>query len=550
SSSVPKPPTPPAGAARRAAASPSAEETTAFAPVDVPAETTAAPTSSTPAATIAHADEPSLDDETMMSDAYPAPAEGPATVAFTPLDNEPAPTAAFAPVAADAGTADAAPADDGESVGETTQSIPPVGEAATTAMPAAAATARSSSSAASAGETTVTMPPLPAPPALRNYRPAVSPDTTSFAAIDDGDAKVAEATGKVDVAAHESAASRAKARKRKRIVIAVIAAVVVVALAVGGFFWWRAEQARNTHEAALESCQQAQPAATSAYEALDAQVKASLKTASVTADQVADASTLNALNASLSSARSTLTGKEKITAACDASLSTTALQQGARQLGTQEENMQAMLDQLKQDDAAVSASKASKQRATLKDELMKSVDEAQQEYDSTEGALNDDSSRQALLQAIQDATTAANDANISKESVADQQKKLSEAIAAVQAEYQAEQAAAAEAARQQAAAQEAARQQALQQQTQQQAQQQAQQQLQQQTTTNNTTTGNTGTGTGTTGTTGNTGTDNNANNSNNNNNNNSNNNSNGNANSNNGSNNSDSGDSGSNNANQ
>ncbi|KFI56835.1 hypothetical protein [Bifidobacterium cuniculi] len=312
---------------------------------------------------------------------------------------------------------------------------------------------------ASTQQDTVLIPPTPPRTTSSHTHPTVEP--ISFEPLDDEDAKEPETP---TVGHHPEHEAQPAANHRRRNIV-VVAVVVALAVILGGVFTWRAIAARNNHAAALEACTGKQQTVSATMETLAAQVKDSAEVAVTPDSQVADIATLNTLKSSLSSAQSIAKHADFVETACDASLSAQALRQAAVQLDTLDENARASIDKLKQDAAAVTSSKEKKTRVDLKNELTAAIDEAQDAYDAAEGTLYDETTREALAAAIDEARTTADDPNLTRQAVDDAKKKLEDAVTAMQ-DAQVEEANAAAAAAAAAAAQ--------------QAQQQAQAQQQQQ----------------------------------------------------------------------
>lgn len=257
----------------------------------------------------------------------------------------------------------------------------------------------------------------------------------------------------------------AKKKRRKKIVIGAIAGVVVLALAGAGVAMWMSTRKSQQEQAALTECTNAQSAISASYKQLDTQISDAKTIAKTPASEVNDESALKNLNQTITAAEQLSAQSASLDSVCAAGLSAQALQQSTQELNSQSTSIEDSIAQLKTDAQAVTDAKNKQQQADLKKQLEDSIAEAQSTYDSSAGTVNDESVRDALKTAIDDATSVANGSSLTEQQVKDAQSALSAAISALEAE----QAATTEAAN--AAAAEQYQQQLQQQQLQQQQQQ-------------------------------------------------------------------------------
>ncbi|NEG55158.1 FIVAR domain-containing protein [Bifidobacterium platyrrhinorum] len=200
----------------------------------------------------------------------------------------------------------------------------------------------------------------------------------------------------------EDAGSATKSRNRRPMVIAAVAAVAVIAV-VAGVFAFRHHQRQSAIDTALAACQQAADDESKADDALAAALKKATAAQKITADQVADATTLSKLKSAVADAQGTVT-----THACTATLTAAELNDHAKAnselAGTLSDRAKAVVSATD----AVTASQEKKNTAdiaTAKQSLQTAVNDAQTLLTTSQGAVADDSTRQTLQAAVDAANT-------------------------------------------------------------------------------------------------------------------------------------------------
>ena len=226
--------------------------------------------------------------------------------------------------------------------------------------------------------------------------------------------------------------SRAKHPQRK-IVIAGVGIAIVLALAGGVYVY----TSRSAHESALSDCKASISTVTKTMSLWDSSKKDADETAKVTADQVADSTTVDALAKIYAT-------KDAKPQACNASDSTSTL----RETTDHNKNLAGTYSSLvKRIDPAVDAVQTSQALKTLTD----TIGSGQSLLDSSNGQVKDESTRDALQTAINEANDLSKNKDATIQQMGDAKTKIDDAMNAVNQsvqERQADEQAAAEAAAQ------------------------------------------------------------------------------------------------------
>ncbi len=189
-------------------------------------------------------------------------------------------------------------------------------------------------------------------------------------------------------------------KKRTRgIVISVIVALVVIAAIIGGVWYWRfSEQRRESHQLhqdALTACTEAVDQNSTAQKAL-----ADAKSAqSITADQVADGATVDALKKAIAAV------KNVEAVECKTSASTSDLKEYAKTATSQTKTAKKNATAITAAAKAVTDSKNAKDRANAQQALQSKIAEAQTLLDNSLYAVDDNSTRVTLESDIANANT-------------------------------------------------------------------------------------------------------------------------------------------------
>lgn len=328
------------------------------------------------------------------------------------------------------------------------------------------------------------MLPLFAPvPEAKPQRDSATDDLSiDFSAIEQNPEPVEEPEG--DRAAEVSRGGKGGKKKTKVIIISIIAALVVIAAIIGGVWYWRTSEQRQEshqlHQDALTACTEAVDQNATAQKAL-AKALADAKSAqSITADQVADGATVDALKKAVAAV------KNVEAVECKTSASTSDLKEYAKTATSQTKTAKKNATAITAAAKAVTDSKNAKDQANAQQALQGKIAEAQTLLDNSLYAVDDNSTRVTLESDIANANTVLSQQGTDVKAMQDAVNTLTASMDAVNtsmANYSAAVEAQQEAARQKALNDYYARlrqQQLLQQQQQQQQQQQPQPQQQQQ----------------------------------------------------------------------
>lgn len=245
--------------------------------------------------------------------------------------------------------------------------------------------------------------PLFAPvPEAKPQRDSATDDLSiDFSAIEQNPEPVEESEG--DRAAEVSRGGKGGKKKTKGIIISVIAALVVIAAIIGGVWYWRSSEQRQEshqlHQDALTACAEAVDQNSTAQKAL-AKALADAKSAqSITADQVADGATVDALKKAVAAV------KNVEAVECKTSASTSDLKEYAKTATSQTKTAKKNATAITAAAKAVTDSKNAKDQANAQQALQGKIAEAQTLLDNSLYAVDDNSTRVALESDIANANT-------------------------------------------------------------------------------------------------------------------------------------------------
>ena len=245
--------------------------------------------------------------------------------------------------------------------------------------------------------------PLFAPvPEAKPQRDSATDDLSiDFSAIEQNPEPVEEPEG--DRAAKVSRGGKGGKKRTKGIIISVIVALVVIAAIIGGVWYWRSSEQRQEshqlHQDALTACAEAVDQNSTAQKAL-AKVLADAKSAqSITADQVADGATVDALKKAVAAV------KNVEAVECKTSASTSDLKEYAKTATSQTKTAKKNATAITAAAKAVTDSKNAKDQANAQQTLQGKIAEAQTLLDNSLYAVDDNSTRVTLESDIANANT-------------------------------------------------------------------------------------------------------------------------------------------------
>ena len=241
----------------------------------------------------------------------------------------------------------------------------------------------------------------PVPEAKPQRDSAIDDLNIDFSAIEQNPEPVEEPEG--DRAAEVSRGGKGGKKRTKGIIISVIAALVVIAAIVGGVWYWRSSEQRQEshqlHQDALTACAEAVDQNSTAQKAL-AKVLADAKSAqSITADQVADGATVDALKKAVAAV------KNVEAVECKTSASTSDLKEYAKTATSQTKTAKKNATAITAAAKAVTDSKNAKDQANAQQALQGKIAEAQTLLDNSLYAVDDNSTRVTLESDIANANT-------------------------------------------------------------------------------------------------------------------------------------------------
>lgn len=241
----------------------------------------------------------------------------------------------------------------------------------------------------------------PVPEAKPQRDSATDDLSIDFSAIEQNPEPVEEPEG--DRAAKVSRGGKGGKKRTKGIIISVIVALVVIAAIIGGVWYWRSSEQRQEshqlHQDALTACAEAVDQNSTAQKAL-AKVLADAKSAqSITADQVADGATVDALKKAVAAV------KNVEAVECKTSASTSDLKEYAKTATSQTKTAKKNATAITAAAKAVTDSKNAKDQANAQQTLQGKIAEAQTLLDNSLYAVDDNSTRVTLESDIANANT-------------------------------------------------------------------------------------------------------------------------------------------------
>lgn len=247
------------------------------------------------------------------------------------------------------------------------------------------------------------MLPLFAPvPEAKPQRDSATDDLSiDFSAIEQNPEPVEEPEG--DRAAEVSRGGKGGKKRTKGIIISVIAALVVIAAIIGGVWYWRSSEQRQEshqlHQDALTACTEAVDQNSTAQKALAKALADAKNAQSITADQVADGATVDALKKAVAAV------KNVEAVECKTSASTSDLKEYAKTATSQTKTAKKNATVITAAAKAVTDSKNAKDQANAQQALQSKIAEAQTLLDNSLYAVDDNSTRVTLESDIANANT-------------------------------------------------------------------------------------------------------------------------------------------------
>ena len=241
----------------------------------------------------------------------------------------------------------------------------------------------------------------PVPEAKPQRDSAIDDLNIDFSAIEQNPEPVEEP--EEDRVAETPRGGKGGKKRTKGIIISVIAALVVIAAIIGGVWYWRSSEQRQEshqlHQDALTACAEAVDQNSTAQKAL-AKALADAKSAqSITADQVADSATVDALKKAVAAV------KNVEAVECKTSASTSDLKEYAKTATSQTKTAKKNATAITAAAKAVTDSKNAKDQANAQQALQGKIAEAQTLLDNSLYAVDDNSTRVTLESDIANANT-------------------------------------------------------------------------------------------------------------------------------------------------
>lgn len=238
----------------------------------------------------------------------------------------------------------------------------------------------------------------PVPEAKPQRDSATDDLSIDFSAIEQNPEPVEEPEG--DRAAETP---RGGKKRTKGIIISVIVALVVIAAIIGGVWYWRSSEQRQEshqlHQDALTACAEAVDQNSTAQKALTKALADAKSAQSITADQVADSATVDALKKAVAAV------KNVEAVECKTSASTSDLKEYAKTATSQTKTAKKNATAITAAAKAVTDSKNAKDQANAQQALQGKIAEAQTLLDNSLYAVDDNSTRVALESDIANANT-------------------------------------------------------------------------------------------------------------------------------------------------
>ena len=241
----------------------------------------------------------------------------------------------------------------------------------------------------------------PVPEAKPQRTNATDDLSIDFSAIEQNPEPVEEPEG--DRAAEVSRGGKGGKKRTKGIIISVIAALAVIAAIIGGVWYWRSSEQRQEshqlHQDALMSCTEAVDQNSTAQKALTKALADAKSAQSITADQVADGATVDALKKAIAAV------KNVEAVECKTSASTSDLKEYAKTAASQTKTAKKNATAITAAAKAVTDSKNAKDQADAQQALQGKIAEAQILLGNSLYAVDDNSTRVTLESDIANANT-------------------------------------------------------------------------------------------------------------------------------------------------
>lgn len=242
---------------------------------------------------------------------------------------------------------------------------------------------------------------VPVPEAKPQRDSAIDDLNIDFSAIEQNPEPVEEP--EEDRVAETPRGGKGGKKRTKGIIISVIVALVVIAAIIGGVWYWRFSEQRQEshqlHQDALTACTEAVDQNSTAQKALTKALVDTKSAQSITADQVADGATVDALKKAIAAV------KNVEAVECKTSASTSDLKEYAKTATSQTKTAKKNATAITAAAKAVTDSKNAKDQANAQQALQGKIAEAQTLLDNSLYAVDDNSTRMTLESDIANANT-------------------------------------------------------------------------------------------------------------------------------------------------
>lgn len=182
------------------------------------------------------------------------------------------------------------------------------------------------------------------------------------------------------------------------IVTIVATVVIIIGLVIGGLVYWNSLKKDDAHSTAMSQCLSSSDNYTKASEKLSKALENSKSVQAITDGQVADATTVSTLKSAVTEANSI--GKA---ASCNYIAPTASLSKSAKSNRALTAKLESSAKAVTTAAKAVTKSQEQKKIDTAKQKLQSAVSDAQQTLADSDGAVSDESTRDSLQKALDDA---------------------------------------------------------------------------------------------------------------------------------------------------
>ena len=182
------------------------------------------------------------------------------------------------------------------------------------------------------------------------------------------------------------------------IVTIVATVVIIISLVIGGLVYWNSLKKDDAHSTAMSQCLSSSDNYTKASEKLSKALENSKSVQAITDGQVADAATVSTLKSAVTEANSI--GKA---ASCNYIAPTASLSKSAKSNRALTAKLESSAKAVTTAAKAVTKSQEQKKIDTAKQKLQSAVSDAQQTLADSDGAVSDESTRDSLQKALDDA---------------------------------------------------------------------------------------------------------------------------------------------------